>query len=151
MAAWPLHCRACSPSCFPACAVLGPAGRCRLPLPRLQHVTFGLHAACLAHQPVHNSVPSYPIHCSSPLPLLTALSSPFLTTCSHPQSILLQPKKKEALAWLDGAGPAPPRYAKVIVVRGQLGVRDVMEYQVGAGLSAVSFFLWGQQLWASRH
>ncbi|KAI7844054.1 hypothetical protein COHA_002198 [Chlorella ohadii] len=45
--------------------------------------------------------------------------------------IHLQPKKKEALAWLDGTGPMPARFAKVIVIRGASQPRDVMEYQVG--------------------
>ncbi len=51
----------------------------------------------------------------------------------HLQIIHLQPKKKEALAWLDGTGPMPARFAKVIVIRGASQPRDVMEYQVGAG------------------
>ena len=44
---------------------------------------------------------------------------------------LMPPPKAEALAHLDGDGPAPKRYARVTVIRG--GHNDCMDYQVGRG------------------
>lgn len=64
------------------------------------------------------------------LPRINSTPAPLYPLPCPPQVILLQPKKKEALAWLDGISPTPPaRFAKVIVIRGQQ--RDVMEYMVG--------------------
>ncbi|CAD7705112.1 unnamed protein product [Ostreobium quekettii] len=44
---------------------------------------------------------------------------------------VLPPPKQEALAYLDGAGPRPDRFARVAVIRGSATPRDVMEYKVG--------------------
>jgi Copper amine oxidase, N2 domain len=44
---------------------------------------------------------------------------------------LMPPPKAEALAHLDGGGPAPKRYARVTVIRG--GHDDCMDYQAGRG------------------
>lgn len=41
---------------------------------------------------------------------------------------LIPPPKAEALAHLDGDGPAPPRYAQVTVIRGSHS--DCMDYKV---------------------
>lgn len=43
---------------------------------------------------------------------------------------LMPPNKAEALAYLDGSGAAPGRYARAIVIRGAEAVPDTMEYQV---------------------
>lgn len=43
---------------------------------------------------------------------------------------LMPPPKADALAHLDGSGPAPKRYARVTVIRG--GHNDCMDYQVGS-------------------
>jgi hypothetical protein len=43
---------------------------------------------------------------------------------------LLLPPKAEAVAFLDGQGPEPKRYAKAIVYRGAASPRDIMEYKV---------------------
>ncbi|GMH42873.1 hypothetical protein BSKO_10792 [Bryopsis sp. KO-2023] len=44
---------------------------------------------------------------------------------------LFEPSKKEALAYLDGDGPRPQRFAKAIVIRASAEPKDVMEYKVG--------------------
>lgn len=43
---------------------------------------------------------------------------------------LLPPNKTEAVYFLDSGGPAPGRFARVIVVRGGYVVPDTMEYKV---------------------
>lgn len=42
---------------------------------------------------------------------------------------LLEPPKDEAIAYLDGSGPRPKRYARAIVVRSV--EKDMMEYKIG--------------------
>ena len=42
---------------------------------------------------------------------------------------LSPPNKTEALAYLDGGGPKPKRYANVVGIRGAEDVPDVMEYK----------------------
>lgn len=44
---------------------------------------------------------------------------------------LIPTPKQQALEYLDGAGPRPDRFAKVIVFRGTAVPRDIMEYKVG--------------------
>lgn len=43
---------------------------------------------------------------------------------------LLEPPKAESIAYLEGTGPRPKRYAKGIVIRAAEDPKDVMEYKV---------------------
>eukprot|EP00965_Chrysotila_dentata_P081367 2686953-Pleurochrysis_carterae.AAC.2 len=44
---------------------------------------------------------------------------------------LIEPPKDVAQRFLNGDGPAPPRFARVTLVRGSADPPDVMEYKVG--------------------
>ena len=47
---------------------------------------------------------------------------------------LFPPPKAEAVAFLDGVGPKPERFARAIVYRGADSPRHIMEYKVNPGM-----------------
>ena len=47
---------------------------------------------------------------------------------------LFPPPKAEAVAFLDGVGPEPERFARAIVYRGADSPRHIMEYKVKPGV-----------------
>lgn len=83
--------------------------------------------------------PCYHLPCTSTLRLIPQHNhaAPLQPT----QDILyriepMPPPKAAAVAYLDGHGPEPERFAHVITYRGTASPRDIMEYRVSSGLAS---------------